>query len=118
MTGAGGESLNLQVSNNIIMFNLSFSVAQFVQTVGRIIRMDSEYDHMNIFILEALNTVDTYKRLLIQHHAATITRLLSGDSVLTNPNLPSVDSITPRESISAMKIFYGVRRNHRKNKFN
>lgn len=48
------------------------SIGFFIQLLGRVCRMDSTYDAQNMYLLEVKDTVDTYKRMLIQDHTATI----------------------------------------------
>ncbi len=87
-TQAGSESRNLQKANQIIIYNTPFSIGRFVQLVGRVARMDSEYPFMNIHFIEAEGTIDTYKRILIQDNAAMIKELFGELS-----NLPDVAKI-------------------------
>lgn len=100
ITGAGGESLNLQTSNQIVFFNLPFKVDEFIQVVGRIARMDSEHTHMDVFILEVKDSIDTYKRLLLRHHSDKIKTVQS----VSSPNLMSTkDSMNDYELIARMR---------------
>jgi len=98
MTGAGGESLNLQVSNTVIFFNLTFSIGEFVQVVGRVVRVNTEHNFMEIFIIEAKDTIDTYKRLMLEHNADKIKKVIS-----QNPNLPEIDSEPTKDYIIKMR---------------
>jgi SNF2 family DNA or RNA helicase len=103
ITGAGGESLNLQCAGDLVMYNLPFSVAQFVQVAGRIIRMDSKFESVNIHIIESSNTVDSYKRLLLQYYSGVIQKLLCGNTMQDNPNLPKAASMTPKDVIVKLR---------------
>lgn len=94
ITGAGGESLNLQISNVVIMYNLPFKVHEFIQVVGRVARMDSEHPYMDVFIIEAKDTIDTYKKLYILSNSQRIKEMIS-----PNPNLPRVDYVPSRKFI-------------------
>jgi hypothetical protein len=83
MTDAGGESLNLQAANTLVFYNLPWSIGKVTQVAGRIVRMDSVHPFMNIVVIEAVDTIDTYKTLLMYQHTDLITKLVGGD-----PNLP------------------------------
>ena len=43
--------------------------------VGRITRMDSKYDHQDIYLIEAEGTSDTYRRILLQMNGQFITQV-------------------------------------------
>lgn len=62
ITSAGTESVNLQKANNIIFYEIPFSIREFIQASGRIARQNSTYDEFNVYILEAEGTIDTYKK--------------------------------------------------------
>jgi superfamily II DNA or RNA helicase len=98
MTGAGGESLNLQASGVLIMYSLSFSIITFIQVVGRIARMDSEHEEMIVHIIEAENTIDTYKRYYLYANANLINTVIA-----PNPNLPYVEIIPSRKYIIKLR---------------
>lgn len=61
ITRAGGASLNLQSTNNLIFYDIPFSVGNFIQVVGRVARFFSKFKHYNIFFPVILNTLDEYK---------------------------------------------------------
>lgn len=80
---AGKESINLRQVNNIVFYELPFAIGTFIQIVGRITRLDTEYDSQLIYVLETVETIDTYKRMLIQDNAKLIKDLFG-----SNSNLP------------------------------
>lgn len=88
ITKAGCQSINLQAVNNIIFYNIPFAVADLIQGVGRITRLDSKYNEQNCYFIEAEDTIDTYKILLIQHHTHLIKALFGNET-----SLPDVDKI-------------------------
>jgi SNF2 family DNA or RNA helicase len=98
MTGAGGESLNLQVSNTVIFFNLTFSIGEFIQVVGRVVRMNTEHEFMEVYIIVAEGTIDSYKRLMLEHNADKITKVVS-----KNPNLPEIGAEVSKGYIVKMR---------------
>lgn len=61
ISDAGGESLNLQVVNDIIFYNIPCPIGKFRQVAGRICRLGSNYDKFNIKLLMCENTLDQYK---------------------------------------------------------
>lgn len=79
---AGSESVNLQKASNIIFYEVPFSIRQFIQAVGRITRMDSKYNKFYCYILEVSETIDTYKRMRVEHHMGTIKNLMGKDNTL------------------------------------
>jgi len=82
ITTAGTESMNLQKANNIIFYEIPFSLRQFVQGIGRITRMDSKYNEFNVYILEAEGTIDTYKKLRLVANAEPIKAVIGGTNAL------------------------------------
>lgn len=61
ITKAGGASLNLQSTNNLIFYDIPFSVGNFIQVVGRVARYFSKFKHYNIFFTVVEDTLDEYK---------------------------------------------------------
>ena len=47
------------------MYNIPYSTGSILQLIGRITRVDTVYDTQNIYILEAVDTIDTYKQGLV-----------------------------------------------------
>jgi len=90
LTKAGCQSLNLQSANNVIIYDIPFSVGWFIQVVGRVARMDSEYEIQNIVLVEAKDTIDTYKRVLIQDHATLIKAVFGAETNLPD-NVSEID---------------------------
>lgn len=100
ITKAGCQSINLQAVNNVIFYNTPFAVGWMIQTVGRIARMDSKYNKQNIYILEAKDTIDTYKRLLVQQHADLIKTLFGKEG-----NLPDMDT-SEKDAIKKYRTYF------------
>lgn len=75
ITSAGTESINLQKADSIIFYDLPYSILVFTQCVGRVTRMDSKFSKQYIHILEAVGTVDSYKRCLVQINGGLITSM-------------------------------------------
>lgn len=75
LTQAGTESINLQKANTVVFYDIPFAIQTFIQMVGRVTRMDSKYDHQDIYLIEAEGTSDTYRRILLQMNGQLITQV-------------------------------------------
>lgn len=85
ITSAGTESVNLQRANNLIFYEVPFALREFIQACGRITRTDTKFDTFDIYILEAENTIDTYKKNRIIANSEVITNVVGGaDSLPTS----------------------------------
>lgn len=82
LTKAGCKSLNLQAVNNVIVYDIPFAIGDLIQLIGRVTRVDSKYDRQHVYFLEADQTIDTYKRLLVQSHSTMIQEIFGEDSNL------------------------------------
>ena len=83
---AASQSRNLQRANNIICFHCPFSVGRTVQVLGRICRMDSIFDHQNVYFISVSDTIDTYKTALFKKHLNLINALLGKEAIGTLEN--------------------------------
>ena len=61
LTLAGGESLNLQATPRMILYDMPFGIGYNVQIIGRIARKYSAFDKFYIHYMIAKNTIDEYK---------------------------------------------------------
>ena len=82
ITKAGGASLNLQSTNNLIFYDIPFSVGSFIQVVGRVARYFSDFKHYDIFFPVIANTLDDYKFTYVSSRKELI------EQVLQNKCLP------------------------------
>lgn len=78
---AASQSRNLQRSNNLILYNVMFSIGRLVQCSGRICRVDSTFDHQNIIALTVKDTIDEYKVTLLKDHLSLINKLLGSEAM-------------------------------------
>jgi hypothetical protein len=76
ITKAGRMSRNLQRSNNLIMYNIPYSLSDFIQLSGRICRVDTAFDKQHFYILEVEQTIDSYRIALFKDHLSLLDRLL------------------------------------------
>lgn len=77
---AGSESVDLGEVNNVIFYDIPFAIGLLIQVCGRITRMNTEYDNQNVYLLEVKDTIDTYKRLLIQNNTRIIKSIFGDNS--------------------------------------
>lgn len=68
ITEAGLKGLNLQVANNLIVVDMPKTAGDLLQLAGRISRIGTKYNNLNIYIPmhEASNDVDMYKMIFGQ----------------------------------------------------
>lgn len=57
---AAREAINLQVSGNLIFFNLDWSYGDNLQIIGRINRLGSEHEVNNVYMLMNKGSIDEY----------------------------------------------------------
>ena len=82
ITAAGRQSRNLQRANNLIFYDLPFSVGTITQCIGRVCRVDSKFKEQNIYIIETKNTIDTYKKLIFNKNIGLIKQLFNNQTTL------------------------------------
>ena len=80
---AASQSRNLQRANNIVLWNVPWSCGRLIQVIGRVCRMDSTYNHQNIYFISVNNTVDEYKIELFKRRISLIKVLLGAESIST-----------------------------------
>ena len=108
---AASQSRNLQRANNLILWNVPFSVGRVIQVCGRICRVDTTYDHQNLITLTVKDTIDDYKVTLFRDHLSLISKLLGdeGTGVLTDCEYLDID----RSNMKELKNSLLWRRNKR-----
>lgn len=82
ITSAGTESINLQRANNLIFYEIPFPLREFIQACGRIARTNTKFDSLRIYILEAVGTIDTYKKMRIVANSEPIKAVLGSSNIL------------------------------------
>lgn len=78
-TMVGSASLNLQESNNVVFYDLPWSVGSFIQGAGRIARMNSRFPKKVVHILSAEGTIDEYKTVMVRSNLALIQQVIGGN---------------------------------------
>lgn len=98
-TAGGSESLNLKFANHVLFYSVPFSVGVFIQMVGRITRIDSEYlDNLNIYLPYNELNIDYYKYQYLMLHSQVINQLLGDEG-----NLPKSVVDVRKEKIIEMR---------------
>ena len=87
ITSAGTESINLQKANNIIFYEIPFPIREFIQGCGRITRTNSTFDQFNIYVLESIGTIDTYKKNRIVDNSHAIKAVIGGGDILPTKDI-------------------------------
>jgi len=98
ITQAGGQSLNLQATNQMICYDLPFGVGKFIQIRGRICRQFSEHKEFHIHYLVTDRTIDEYKYSLITQVDEVFDKIFGlslapKDSLYTSFNAYIVDKL-------------------------
>lgn len=76
ITKAGRCSRNLQRANNLILYNIPYSLGDLLQTLGRICRIDTHFSTQHIYFMEVERTIDTYRTALFKDRLALLDQLL------------------------------------------
>ena len=95
-TAVGSESLNLQEANNLIFYDLPWSLGKFIQACGRIGRVNSRHLIKRILVITVKGTIDEYKRLLIQKNLDMVDQIVGGNYTFR--------SILKQKGQNAMKL--------------
>lgn len=66
VTTAGGQSLNLQATNCLICYNVPQGVGNFIQLIGRIVRMNTPWDHYDVHFVCVRDTIDEYRYYMVE----------------------------------------------------
>jgi superfamily II DNA or RNA helicase len=100
MTSAGGKSYNFHAGNQIVFYTIPFAVLDFIQVIGRQARpLVSEFDFIDVHMPIVLDTIDEYRKRLLQMNKGLIERLLYGG----DPNLPKDMESLKKHEITALR---------------
>lgn len=77
-TMVGGVSLNMQAVNNVVFYDIPWSVGNVLQCVGRVARVDSTYDSQNVYFISVKETIDQYKTALLSSNLHLLKAILGG----------------------------------------
>lgn len=92
ITRAGGQSLNLQGTPNIIFYDIPFGPGYFVQTMGRVVREFSAFKEFFISFICVKGTIDDYKFELISANREFFMSVFKSSIFPESVNLPSFSS--------------------------
>lgn len=94
ITDAGSEAINLQAASGLIFYDAPWSWGNYVQTLGRPIRIGSKHNHVNVYHLIAERPRDRAKdRKTIDHHVLELLRSKKrlSDAVLGEATVGALD---------------------------
>ena len=91
ITTAGGQSLNLQATNKLIMYDIPFSIGHYIQIMGRVVRLFSEFKSFEIVFVGLKGTIDEYKMTYVEQHREPIMAVL-GNKIGSSVDLPKYNS--------------------------
>ncbi len=115
ITSAGTESINLQRCNCVILYDISFSSKQIIQTVGRVCRRDSLYAAQYVVAIVMSRTIDEYKYRLFQTHLEMIQKAVgAGSDIPLNEEYLLQDSRDIRKLKDELLWAYKGSRNKRR----
>lgn len=78
---AGSESVDLNSTNEIILYNIPDGIKKYTQTIGRIVRGFGDYDEFNIHFVMVKDTLDEYKPELLSSRREMGLELLGEDNI-------------------------------------
>jgi SNF2 family DNA or RNA helicase len=88
---AGGESIDLNSTNELILYNTPRGPGKFSQTIGRICRGFGEYTSFNIREVVVDDTLDEYKQVLLSSKRELEKTILDSDTIPLKKNVDSFD---------------------------
>ena len=78
---AGGESVSLQKTNEIIMYNVPRGPGKWTQVLGRVARMFSKYEGFNVHFITVVDSIDEYSQILLSAKKELEEEILSADTI-------------------------------------
>lgn len=78
---AGAESISVNATNEIILYDIPNGSGKFNQTIGRICRMFGEYDEFFIHYITVEETLDEYKKILLSSKKELEEEILGSDTI-------------------------------------
>ena len=84
ITEAGGASLNLQVTNEFIFYNLPAGFGKMSQAFGRVVRLFSTFKTFNIHFILGSHTIDDYKYAGFLMYEELMKKLLNNKLINTS----------------------------------
>lgn len=80
---AGGESVSMQTTNEIIMYNVPRGPGKWTQVLGRVARLFSKYEEsgFNVHFITVLDSIDEYSQILLSAKKELEEEILSADTI-------------------------------------
>lgn len=88
---AGGESIDLNSTNELILYNTPRGPGKFSQTIGRICRGFGDFNSFNIREVVVDETLDEYKQILLSSKREVEKTILNSDTIPLKKNVDSFD---------------------------
>lgn len=88
---AGGESIDLNSTNELILYNTPRGPGKFSQTIGRICRGFGDYTSFNIREVVVDETLDEYEQVLLSSKREIERTILNSDTIPLRKNVDSFD---------------------------
>lgn len=107
---AGGESIDLNSTNELILYNTPRGPGKFSQTIGRICRGFGEYSSFNVREVVVDETLDEYKQVLLSSKRELEKTILDSDTIPLRKNIDSFDLDVLKQIRAKMLWKIGVRK--------
>ena len=88
---AGGESIDLNSTNELILYNTPRGPGKFSQTIGRICRGFGDYTSFNIREIVVDETLDEYQPVLLSSKREVERTILNSDTIPLKKNVDTFD---------------------------
>ncbi len=86
ISDAGGASLNLNATNELILYSIPTSYRKAVQVLGRVCRDFGEFDKFNIHLIMVEGAIDEYNKELLSSKSTIENDLLNADTIAVGDN--------------------------------
>lgn len=81
LSRAGGESYNLHVTNEMVIYNVHTPVGGALQLIGRIVRQYSKFTEFNIYPLLVEDSIDSYKWEYVTQNSELVRAVLGNHAL-------------------------------------
>ena len=107
ITEAGGASLNLQVTNEFVFYNLPAGFGKMSQALGRVVRLFSTFKSFNIHFIIGEHTIDRYKNIGFRMYENIMKKLFNNKLISTDK--PIDFNVHMKNSLRASLVWrYGI----------
>lgn len=107
---AGGESIDLNSTNELILYNTPKGPGKFSQTIGRICRGFGDYTSFNIREVIVDETLDEYQQILLSSKREIDRTILNSDTIPLRKNVDSFELDVLKKMRAVMLWKLGKRR--------